>query len=365
MKTQGIAVPPGEVAENPGEAVAIAEKIGCPVAVKAQVHAGGRGKAGGIKLANSSEEARKAAEQILGMTIKGFSVRKVLVEACADIDREFYAGIVIDRVQNLPVFMISGAGGVDIEEVAAKTPEAILKLAIRPALGVMPHHIRRTSAFLGLDREIQKDFGRVLSKLFALFVEKDSSLTEINPLVLTKQKEWIALDGKINFDDNALFRHPDIEELRDRGEEEPLETEAKDKGLNYVKLDGNIGCIVNGAGLAMATMDVLQVYGGRPANFLDVGGGARAEQVADALRIVTKDESVKTVFFNIFGGIVRCDRVAEGILQALGQLDLKIPIVIRLTGNNEDKAREMLKETDLIACATMPEGAQKAVEVAA
>ncbi len=365
LRGYGVRTPQGKVTENADEAKQIAESLGgYPVVVKSQVLVGGRGKAGGIKLAKSADEAQQYASQILGMDIKGETVKSVLLEQGIDIQREIYLGIIIDRATKLPVFMISAAGGVDIEEVAASTPEKILFLGVEPMLGLLDNQIREMAYFVSIPKEGMKDFAGVVRGLYQAFADKDCSLAEINPLVVTGKGEVIAADAKMNFDDNALGDHPEVEAMRDPAEEEPLEREARHARVNYVKLDGKIGCIVNGAGLAMATMDIVKHYGGEPANFLDLGGGAKAEQVTDALRIITGDPTVNTIFFNIFGGIVRCDLVAEGILTALQNFpDWKLPIVIRLSGTNEEKAREMLKGTSLIAAANMSEGAQKAVEL--
>ncbi len=365
LREYGVKTPQGELAETPEQARAIAEKLGTfPVVVKSQVLVGGRGKAGGIKLAKSLDEAQNYASEIIGMDIKGEEVKSVLIEQGIDIQREIYLGIIIDRDTKLPVFMISAAGGVDIEEVAASTPEQILFLGVSPITGLSNYQISEMAYFVDIPKEGKKDFAGVVRGLYKAFIEKDCSLAEINPLVITGNKEVIAADAKMNFDDNALVDHPEIEAMRDPAEEAPLETQAREAKLNYVKLDGKIGCIVNGAGLAMGTMDIVKHYGGEPANFLDIGGGAKAEQVTDALRVITGDPEVNTIFFNIFGGIVRCDLVAQGILDALKNLpDWKLPIVIRLSGTNEEKAREMLKGTELIAVATMSEGAQKAVEI--
>lgn len=365
LREYGVRTPEGEVAETAAKARAITEKLGTfPVVVKSQVLVGGRGKAGGIKLAKSVDEAEELAGQILGMDIKGEEVKSVLVEQGIDIQREIYLGIIIDRARKLPVFMISAAGGVDIEEVAAETPEKILFLSIHPTTGLRDYQVREMATFVDIPKEGMKDFAGVVRGLYQAFIDKDCSLAEINPLVVTGDKQVIAADAKMNFDDNALDLHPEIEAMRDPAEEAELEREARELKLNYVKLDGKIGCIVNGAGLAMGTMDIVKHYGGEPANFLDIGGGAKAEQVTDALRVITGDPEVNTIFFNIFGGIVRCDLVAQGILDALKNLpDWNLPIVIRLSGTNEEKAREMLKGTELIPVATMSEGAQKAVEI--
>lgn len=365
LREYGVRTPQGDVAETPAQARAVAEKLGTfPVVVKSQVLVGGRGKAGGIKLAKSLDEAEQLAGQIIGMDIKGEEVKSVLVEQGIDIQREIYLGIIIDRATKLPVFMISAAGGVDIEEVAAETPEKILFIGVHPGTGLRDYQVREMAYFVDIPKEGMKDFAAVVRGLYKSFLDNDCSLAEINPLVITGDKQVIAADAKMNFDDNALGDHPEIEKMRDPAEEAPLEREAREAKLNYVKLDGKIGCIVNGAGLAMGTMDIVKHFGGEPANFLDIGGGAKAEQVTDALRVITGDPEVNTIFFNIFGGIVRCDLVAQGILDALKNLpDWNLPIVIRLSGTNEEKAREMLKGTALIPAATMSEGAQKAVEI--
>lgn len=365
LREYKVPLPEGLVAETPEEAVAHAQTLGrFPVAVKAQVHAGGRGKAGGIKLANSLDEVRTHASAILGMTIKGITVKRVLIETGVDIAREIYAGIVVDRATKCPVLMVSSAGGVDIEEVAAATPERILKIPMRHEIGLADYQIRQAIFFLEIPREAQKSFAHMLCALERIVTERDASLVEINPLAITSRNDAVACDAKINFDGNALALHPELADLRDENEEDPLEAEARRNNLSYVKLDGEIGCLVNGAGLAMATMDAVQNFGGQPANFLDVGGGATPERIAEALRIVTSDPHVKVIFFNIFGGIVRCDRVAEGILKAREMIGLKLPIVMRLVGTNEEKAHELLEGTDLIMFPTMAEAAQKAVELA-
>lgn len=365
LREYGVKTPQGEVADNAADARKIAEKLGAfPVVVKSQVLVGGRGKAGGVKLGKSLDEAEQLAGQILGMDIKGETVQTVLIEQGIDIQREIYLGIIIDRARKLPVFMISAAGGVDIEEVAAETPEKILFVPIHPINGLCDYQVREMAYFVEIPKEGMKDFVGVLRGLYQAFLDKDCSLAEINPLVVTGDKQVIAADAKMNFDDNALGNHPELETMRDPAEEAPLERQAREAKLNYVKLEGKIGCIVNGAGLAMGTMDIVKHYGGEPANFLDIGGGAKAEQVTDALRVITGDPAVNTIFFNIFGGIVRCDLVAQGILDALKNLpDWNIPIVIRLSGTNEEKARQMLEGTELIPVATMSEGAQKAVEI--
>ena len=358
-----VPIPPNTMVTSVELAKNVVNEIGFPCVIKAQVQVGGRGKAGGVKLAINLDELIENTTKILGMNIKGITVKKVLIEKAAEIDKELYIGIVIDRTRNLPVIMASPAGGIDIEEVAATTPEKILIIPIKSTIGLAPFLIKKIAYFLNIPKEGMNDFTLVAKGLFNAFIDKDCSLAEINPLVITKQNQILACDAKMNFDDNALSRHPEIEELRDESEEEPLETIARKKRVNYVKLDGKIGCIVNGAGLAMATMDMVKHFGGDPANFLDIGGGAKAEQVTEALKIITSDKNVNTILFNIFGGIVRCDLVAEGILRALDILKLNIPIVIRLSGTNEDKAKEMLKGTKLISMPTMSEAAKKAVEI--
>lgn len=362
----GVPTPKGRVARTPEEAVGIAREIGTwPLVIKAQVHVGGRGKAGGVKLVNSVEEAQTAADAILGMSIKGITVRQVLVEPGIDIQTEIYLGIIMDRANKCPVIMASREGGVEIEEVAKTNPEKILKLRVPPTIGLRGYHIVQAAEFLDIPADSRKQFAAVLKGLVDAFIAKDCSLAEINPLVLTGSGHVIACDGKMNFDDNALPMHPEVEEMRDNGEEEPLEVEAREKGLNYVKLDGQIGCIVNGAGLAMCTMDVVKHFGGEPANFLDIGGGAKASQVADALELITSDPAVNTIFFNIFGGIVRCDRVAQGILTALERFEnFDYPIVIRLSGTNEEQARKMLEGSPLKMAQNMEEGAKLAVQIA-
>ncbi len=360
-----VPIPRGQVASTADEAVTIAAEIGSwPVVIKAQVHVGGRGKAGGVKLANSAEEVRQHAGAILGMDIKGITVRKVLVEPGIDIKHEIYLGIILDRITKAPVIMASAEGGVEIEEVAKTNPEKILKLVVPPTYGLRGHHSIIAADFLDIPADARKTFKKVLDGLVAAFIDNDCSLAEINPLVLTGSGHVIACDAKMNFDDNALPWHPELAELRDDGEEDPLEVEARQKSLNYVRLDGRIGCIVNGAGLAMGTMDVVKHFGGTPANFLDIGGGAKAEQVAEALNLITSDPNVDVIFFNIFGGIVRCDIVAQGVLDALKSLpDFDYPIVMRLSGTNDEQARKMLTDSPIHIAATMAEGAQLAVKL--
>ncbi len=374
FKQYGIPVPRGRVAETPEEAKKVAEELGGNLfVVKAQVHAGGRGKAGGVKLAKSVDEVYEIAKKMIGMKLvthqtgpEGKLVRKVLVEEGLNIEKEFYVGMVIDRQTECPVMMVSSEGGVEIEEVAKKSPEKILKAFIDPALGMMPFYARQLAFGLGFTGDVFKKAVKFMTSLYRLFIEKDASLAEINPLVLTKEGDLIALDAKINFDDNALYRHPDVAELRDIHEEDPLEVEASKYDLNYIRLDGNIGCMVNGAGLAMATMDIIKLYGGEPANFLDVGGAANAERVKNAFKILLSDTHVKAVFINIFGGIVRCDRVAEGVTKAAKELEVKVPMVVRLEGTNRDEAMEILKNSGLsfILAESMADGAEKAVKAA-
>jgi len=360
----GLPVPPSKPVTDPEAAEKAAEELGCPVVVKAQVLVGGRGKAGGVKLAESPAEAREKAEKILGMDIKGYTVKRVLVARAVDIEQEFYVGAIVDRRTRKPLFMVSPAGGIDIEEVARTTPEKILKVPIDPLWGPLPFQIRRMTSFLSSDKEIQKRIAKVLQSLYRAFIGVDASLAEINPLVVTPEGEVWAIDAKINIDDNALYRHKDIEALRDTESEDPGEVEARENNLSFVKLSGNIGCIVNGAGLAMATMDMVKHYGAEPANFLDIGGSSSPDKVLAAMRIILKDENVKAIFINIFGGITRCDDVAQGIMQARKKLGLDVPLVVRLTGTNEEKARELLKDTDIIFASGMDEGVKKAIEVA-
>ena len=369
----GVPVPQGEVALTPVEARNAAERLGAVVVIKAQIHAGGRGKAGGIVLASSPGEAETAAERLIGSRLvthqtgpEGSVVKRVLVEERTSITRELYAGIVLDRKAAMPVIMASTAGGVDIEEVAAKSPEKVIKVAVDPATQLQAFHTRQLSFGLALPQPLQGAGVEVFRGLYRAFQEKDCSLVEINPLVVTADNRLLALDAKINLDDNALFRHTDIKELRDLDEESPLEVEASKFGLNYIKLDGTVGCMVNGAGLAMATMDIVKLAGGQPANFLDVGGGASAEQIQNAFRILTSDRSVRAVLINIFGGILRCDRLAEGVIHAVRSLRVTLPIVIRMEGTNVEQGRRMLGESGLnfITADGMREAAERAVEAA-
>jgi len=373
LREFGVAVPRGEVADTPAQARAIAQRLGGTVVVKAQVHAGGRGKAGGIKLADDPQGAEQAAAQILGMMLKtpqtppeGIKVRTVLVEEASAIDRELYLSITLDRARATHVVMASQAGGMEIEEVAAKTPDKILPEWAHPALGVADFQARRLAFGLGLAGEQFKQGTALIRNLFALYLAKDCSLVEINPLVVTKDGRVLALDAKLNFDDNALYRHKEIVELRDTNEETPLDVEASKYGLNYIKLDGDVGCMVNGAGLAMATMDIIKLAGGEPANFLDVGGGASPEQIENAFRILSSDPNVKAVFINVFGGILRVDRLAEGIIAAVKKLGLTLPVVLRAEGTNVEQGKKMLADSGLALTMAedMADGAKKAVELA-
>ncbi len=354
LKTYGVPIPRGEVARTPAKAKKIAEKLGGKVVIKAQIHAGGRGKGGGVKVVDTPEEAYQAAKKIIKMNLvthqtgpEGRKVKQVLVEEGLEVSKELYLGIVVDRAQAKPVIMVSEAGGMEIEEIAAKSPEKILKVSVDPATGFMGFHARKLSFGLGLEKELNKQASGFIAKLYKIFIEKDATLVEINPLVITKDNHLIALDAKMTFDDDALFRHPDIKDFYDPDELDHLEVEASQYRLNYIKLDGNVGCMVNGAGLAMATMDIIKLAGGSPANFLDVGGGASAEQVENAFRILLADENVKVVLINIFGGILRCDRVATGIVEAAKKVELKLPMIVRLEGTNVEEGRKILKESGI------------------
>jgi len=362
LASYGIPVNAGAVAERPAEARAMAEKLGTTVAVKAQVHTGGRGKAGGIKLAKSPAEAEAAAEQILGMSINGHVVRKVLIVPAVEIQREIYLGIILDRARRQVSLMASGEGGVDIETVARETPEKIVRVLADPYLGLQVWQAREVGFGLGLDAKQTGQFADIAVKLFDAFIKTDATLAEINPLIINGEGTVMALDSKMSFDDNALFRHPDILELRDLAEEEPTEIDAKSSGISFVKLNGNIGCIVNGAGLAMATMDAVKLSGGEPANFLDVGGGASADQVAKAFALVTADPAVEAILINIFGGITRGDVVAHGIREALDRFTVEVPIVVRLSGTNATEGQQILAEAGIAAVDSMDEAARKVVD---
>jgi succinyl-CoA synthetase beta subunit len=362
LASYGIPVNAGAVAETAAEARAIAERLGATVAVKAQVHTGGRGKAGGIKLAKSPADAEDAAGKILGMDINGHTVNKVLIVPAVDIQREIYLGIILDRAQRQVSLMASAEGGVDIETVARETPDKIVRVLADPYLGLQAWQAREVGFELGLDAKQVGQFADIALKLFRSFVATDATLAEINPLIVTGEGKVMALDSKMSFDDNALFRHADIAELRDLAEEEPTEIDAKASGISFVKLNGNIGCIVNGAGLAMATMDAVKLSGGEPANFLDVGGGASADQVAKAFTLVTADPAVEAILINIFGGITRGDVVAQGIREALSRVTVNVPIVVRLSGTNAIEGQAILAEAGITAVESMDEAAKKVVE---
>ena len=375
LKNFGVPVPRGLVARSPEEAFQAAKELGTDiVVVKAQIHAGGRGKGGGVKLAKSPEEAREIASKMLGMKLvthqtgpEGREVRVLLVEEGLPIDKEFYLGIVLDRASGRPVFMASAAGGMDIEEVAAKTPEQIMKETVDPAVGFRAFQARKLAFSLGLPAELIGQAVKFMQSLYLAYEQMDASLMEINPFLLTKDKRLIALDAKVNFDDNAMFRHKDFLALRDLNEEEPLEIEASKFDLNYIKLDGNIACMVNGAGLAMATMDIIKLAGGEPANFLDVGGGASQERVEAAFRILLADENVKAVLINIFGGIVRCDMVARGVVEAAKNLGIKVPVVVRLEGTNVEEGQRVIRDSGMnfTVANGMKDAAEKVVALAA
>ena len=360
----GIPIPNGRVAENAEQARQIASELGKKVVIKSQVLVGGRGKAGGIKVANTPNEAEQVAEKILEMHIKGLPVRKVLVDEAINIAKEIYLGVVVDRAAKCATMMGSAAGGVEIEEVARTTPEKIVRVQIDPAYGLQEYQARELAFAIGIDKALVRDFVAIALGLYRSFIDTDASLAEINPLVVTAENKLIAADGKIVVDDNALYRHPHLEELRDIDEESLAEKEARKAGLSYVKLDGSIGCMVNGAGLAMATMDVIKFYGGEPANFLDIGGGAKADKVKAALDIILSDPNVKAVLFNIFGGITRGDEVARGIVEGLKGIKTRVPMIARIVGTNAEEGRKILASANMITAETLEEGAQKAVAAA-
>jgi succinyl-CoA synthetase beta subunit len=364
LRAEGVPIPPGQVASSPEEVATIARDFGGTVVIKAQVHAGGRGKAGGVKLAKNPDEAKAIASKILGMQIKGLPVLKVLVTPAADIASEAYVGIILDRASKKPVFMVSPAGGIDIEEVAAKTPEKILRLPVDTRYGLEPYQATRLAYFLFSDPKQVKAAAKIMRQLYSGFMKNGCSLAEINPLVVTPAGEVVALDAKMVLDDNELDRHPALAALRDESAEEQSEVMARNANLTFIKLDGDVGCVVNGAGLAMATMDLVKYYGGEPANFLDIGGSSNPEKVVNALRIITSDPSVKAILFNIFGGITRTDDVANGIVTATKQNPLTVPLVIRLTGTNEQIAMKILQENGFSASSDMDEAVQKAVALA-
>jgi succinyl-CoA synthetase beta subunit len=360
----GIPVNLGKVASTPEEAEAIARELGGTVVVKAQVHTGGRGKAGGVKVVKSPAEAREAAEAILGMDIRGHTVHKVLIAKGADIASEFYLGVVLDRPNRKVLVMASAEGGVEIEEVAKTDPDAIVKKLGDPLVGFHPYQAREMAFEMGLPGDKVNGFAAIAATLYDVYFKEDATLVEINPLILTGDGQWMALDSKMSFDDNALARHPDAEEMRDLREENPTELEARRNGISFVKLDGTIGCIVNGAGLAMATMDAVKLHGGEPANFLDVGGGANAAQVAKAFSLVTADPNVRAILINIFGGITRGDEVANGIREALGQVKVEVPIVVRLSGTNAEEGKAILAEAGITAVTSMDQAAAEVVRAA-
>ncbi|NOT44406.1 MAG: ADP-forming succinate--CoA ligase subunit beta [Acidobacteria bacterium] len=370
----GVPVPRGEVAFSPAEAADIAQRLGgALVVVKAQIHAGGRGKGGGVKLARSVEEAGQLAKQMIGMTLvthqtgpEGRQVGRVLIEQGLEIERELYLSIVIDRAAACPVIIASAAGGMDIEEVAATSPEQILREYVNRGTGIVPFQARKLAFGMGLNAQAAGKLVKVLESVYRAFIETDAAMIEINPLILTKGGDLLALDAKVAFDDNALYRHPDLRELRDLAEEDPLEVEASKFSLNYIRLDGNIGCMVNGAGLAMATMDIIKLAGGEPANFLDVGGGANAEQIRNAFKILMSDKNVRAVLINIFGGILRCDVLAQGVIAAVQELGVPVPIVIRMEGTNVEEGKRMLRESQLnfTTADSMGEAAERVVALA-
>jgi succinyl-CoA synthetase beta subunit len=370
----GVPVPRGEVASTPAEAVDAAKRLGGRVTVvKAQIHAGGRGKGGGVKIARSIDEVERFAKQMIGMTLvthqtgpEGRKVGRVLIEEGLDIDRELYLSILIDRGSASPVIIASAAGGMDIEEVAAKEPGKILREHVNPGTGIAPFQGRKLAFGMGLSGAVANKLVKLLEAIYKAFIETDASMIEINPLILTKGGDLLALDAKVSFDDNGLYRHPDLRELRDFGEEDPLEVEASKFSLNYIRLDGNIGCMVNGAGLAMATMDIIKLAGGEPANFLDVGGGANAEQIKNAFRILMADKNVQAVLINIFGGILRCDVLAQGVIAAVTELGVRVPIVVRMEGTNVEEGKRMLRESGLrfTTADSMGEAAERVVALA-
>jgi succinyl-CoA synthetase beta subunit len=364
---QGVPVPQGEPATNVDDAVAAAERLGFPVVIKAQVKIGGRGKAGGIKLANDAGEAREHATAILGMDIRGFTVHEVWVEKASDIAAEYYASIVFDRSAKAPMFMLSTQGGMDIEEVAERDPNAIAKLHVDPLLGYQDFHGRQLAFQAGVDADVVRPIGAMLGKLYDTFIAEEATLVEVNPLIITGDRKVMALDAKVTLDDNALFRHAENADLRDVSAEDPQERMAHERGLTYVKLDGNVGILGNGAGLVMSTLDVVTLVGGQPANFLDAGGGASAEEITSAVEVILSNDKVTAVLFNIFGGITRCDEVARGLIEAFDQIKPTVPFVVRLDGTNDVEGRELLAQADLPNVhteATMLDAARRVVELA-
>jgi len=364
FRVAGIPVPPGEVATTAAQAEKLAAKYGGAVVVKAQVHSGGRGKAGGVKLAKTPAEAKAHAEKILGMDIKGLTVEKVLVTPAEDIATEAYVGLLVDRAKQAATFIVSAAGGIDIETVAKETPDKVRKLAVDPRYGLLPHQALWLANFLYDDPELIKQASKIIAQLYDAFTASGASMAEINPLITTPAGEVKAIDAKMSIDDSELFRRPEVAKMRDASSEPPAETKARDAGLSYVKLDGDVGCCVNGAGLAMATMDLVKYYGGDPANFLDIGGSSNPDKVVAALEIITSDPNVKAILFNIFGGITRCDDVANGIVEAMRRIEIEVPIVIRLTGTNEEIALKILEKAGFSAYTSMDAVVEEAVRLA-
>ena len=364
LARHGVPLLAGAIATTPEEARAAAERIGGPVVVKAQVLVGGRGKAGGVKLAANPAEAEQRAREILGLDIKGITVRTVLIAPAAEIAREYYLGLILDRAAKAITIIASAEGGVEIEETAKTNPDAILRLPLDPLIGLQEHQVRRTAFFMEIPAELRKDFASVLRGLYAAFVGSDADLAEINPLVVTDDGRLLALDAKIVLDDSALPRHPDLEAMRDLNEEEPAEIAAREAGISFIKLDGTIGCMVNGAGLAMTTMDLVKLAGGEPANFLDIGGGAKADKVTAAFRIILDDPNVRAILINIFGGITRGDEVARGIVEARANIERDVPMVVRIVGTNSEEAKPILAEANLITADSLDDAAAKAVAAA-
>jgi succinyl-CoA synthetase beta subunit len=364
FRVAGIPVPPGEVATTAAQAEKLAVQYGGAVVVKAQVHSGGRGKAGGVKLAKTPAEAKAHAEKILGMDIKGLTVERVLVTPAEDIASEAYVGLLVDRAKQAATFIVSAAGGIDIETVAKETPDKVRKLAVDPRYGLLPHQALWLANFLYDDPELIKQASKIIAQLYDAFTASGASMAEINPLITTPAGEVKAIDAKMSIDDSELFRHPEVAKMRDASSEPPAETKARDAGLSYVKLDGDVGCCVNGAGLAMATMDLVKYYGGDPANFLDIGGSSNPDKVVAALEIITSDPNVKAILFNIFGGITRCDDVANGIVEAMRRIEIDVPIVIRLTGTNEEIALKILEKAGFSAYTSMDAVVEEAVRLA-
>ncbi len=358
---QNIPIPKGRIAGSPGEARQISEELGGKVVIKSQVLVGGRGKAGGIRLAKTPEEAEEITTQVLDLKIKGLPVRKVLVDEAISIAREIYVGITNDRTSEKPVLIVSGSGGIEIEEVARKSPDKITRMVINPFFGLRDYQIRDIAINIDLPRGFWRNFGEIIYSLWRVYLETDATLVEINPLVITSDNRLVALDAKIIIDDNALYRHHDLAEMRDLDAEDPAELEGRKFGVSFVKMDGNIGCLVNGAGLAMATMDIIKLFGAQPANFLDIGGGASSEKVAAALRLILMDKSVKAVLINVFGGITRCDEVAKGLVAACEEVKPRVPIITRLVGTNEEEGRKILEGSTMIYVDSLVEGAQKAI----